>query len=205
MDIANASLLDEGTAAAEAMLMACNNNPKRENFFVSSNLFPQTIEVIKTRAKAINLNLIIEDPSNYDFSKNSSNLCGAIFQNPDNFGIIRDYSKETEILTSNKATPILACDILSLALVKSPKEMGFEVAIGTTQRFGTPMGLGGPHAAFFAANDYFKRKIPGRIIGVSYDKFKNIGYRLTLQTREQHIKREKATSNICTGIFLFFL
>lgn len=200
LPFSNCSLLDEGTAAAEAMFMAYNvASFKRNKFFISKNVFPQTIAVAKTRAKHMNIEIIIDDPKTFDFDKNSSTLCGALFQNPDNYGQLFDYSELVSKLKKNKIIVILAHDLLALTLTKTPGEMGFDVAIGSAQRFGVPLGYGGPAAAYFATTDEHKRKIPGRIIGVSQDVHKNKVYRMAMQTREQHIRREKATSNICTS------
>ncbi len=200
LPFANCSLLDEGTAAAESMFMAYNiGSFKKNKFFVSNNVFPQTIDVVRTRAKYMNIEIVIDDPHTYDFDNKSAELCGALFQNPDNYGVLFDYTELTKKLKKQKCIVVLAQDLLALTLCKTPAEMGVDVAIGSAQRFGVPLGYGGPSAAFFATTDVHKRKIPGRIIGVSQDVHKNKVFRMAMQTREQHIRREKATSNICTS------
>lgn len=200
LPFANCSLLDEGTAAAEAMFMAYNiASFKKNKFFISSNVFPQTIDVVRTRAKYMGIEIVIADPKTFDFDAAADTLCGVLFQNPDNFGQMFDYTEVTKKLKQHKVIVVLAQDILSLTMCKPPGEMGVDIAIGSAQRFGVPLGYGGPSAAFFATTDEHKRKIPGRIIGVSQDVHKNKVYRMAMQTREQHIRREKATSNICTS------
>ncbi len=200
LEIANASLLDEGTAAAEAMIMLFNAKNKREvaapKFFVSDQCFPQTIDVLKTRSKPLGIELIIGD---YNEASIDGNYFGALLQYPCADGAIEDYSSFIAEVHDKGAFVVMAADVLSLALLKSPGQLGADVAVGSTQRFGVPMGFGGPHAAYFATKDDFKRQIPGRIIGVSVDADGNNALRMALQTREQHIKREKATSNICTA------
>jgi len=199
MDISNASLLDESTAAAEAMYMCYNvHNGKRNKFFVSKHIFPQSIDVIKTRAHAINLELVIDDPANFDYSK-ADQYCGVIIQNPDNLGNLTDLKPISDKLKKSKTMLVSISDILSLCIVKPPGEMGADIAVGSAQRFGVPMASGGPHAGYMACKDEYKRKLPGRIIGVSIDAHGNQAYRMSLQTREQHIRRDKATSNICTA------
>jgi glycine dehydrogenase len=197
MDLANASLLDEATAAAEAMSLAkrVSKNRKANDFFVDEQCFPQTIDVIKTRAECFGFNLIIGDIN----SLPESGLFGAIFQYPSVDGSITDLSANIEILHKQKAIAVVAADLMSLALLKPPGEMGADVVVGTSQRFGVPMGYGGPHAAYFATRDAYKRAVPGRIIGVSVDSRGKQAFRMALQTREQHIRREKANSNICTA------
>ena len=201
MEISNASLLDEATAAAEAMSMFFNikkGAKKNSNdFFISESCHPQVIDVITGRAIPIGVNIIVGNLETFDFE--NSNVFGAIFQNPNTFGEITDY---TEIISRLHASDIKVCvgiDLLSLTIFKNPGQMGADVVIGTSQRLGVPMGYGGPHAAFFATKDEFKRQIPGRIIGMSIDAEGNSALRMALQTREQHIRREKATSNICTA------
>lgn len=203
MPIANASLLDEGTAAAEAMNMFYNEKNKRakpgeeaNEFFVSNTVLPQTIDLLKTRALPHGIELKIGDWKSYDFS---SKTFGVILQYPDSQGNVQDYRAFVEKAKANGAYVCVAADLLSLALLTPPGEWGADVAVGNTQRFGVPLGYGGPHAAFFACGEDFKRQIPGRIIGVSVDKHGNRALRMALQTREQHIRREKATSNICTA------
>ncbi len=196
LEIANASLLDESTAAAEAMTMAKRaSKSKAEGFFVDENCHPQNIAVIKTRAAPLGINVIVGAPADMD----ASVVFGAIFQYPGTYGHVHDFSAQMDALHANKGLGIVAADILSLCLLKSPGEMGADIAIGNTQRFGVPMGFGGPHAAYMATKEAYKRAMPGRIIGVSVDTRGNKAYRLALQTREQHIRREKANSNVCTA------
>ncbi len=197
MELANASLLDEATAAAEAMALAkrVSKNRGANKFFVDANCFPQTIDVIKTRAQSFGFELVIGDFEGVE----KSELFGAIFQYPSMLGEAADLSHAIEQLHSHKAIAVVAADLMSLALLKPPGEMGADVVLGSSQRFGVPMGYGGPHAAFFATKDEYKRAVPGRIIGVSVDKREKQAYRMALQTREQHIRREKANSNICTA------
>jgi glycine dehydrogenase len=202
MEIANASLLDEGTAAAEAMTMLYRLRDKKaveknaNVFFVSKMCFPQTIEVLRTRAKPLGIELIIGDHSGFKFDER---VFGAIVQYPDCDGCVCDYSDFISKAHRAGARVVVAADLLSLTLLTPPGEFGADVVVGSTQRFGVPMGYGGPHAAYFATRDEFKRQVPGRIIGVSIDSHGNTAYRMALQTREQHIRREKATSNICTA------
>jgi len=197
LPIANASLLDEATAAAEAMTMAKRGSKSKATaFFVDENCHPQTIEVIKTRAEPLGIEVIVDSP---ELEMDATSVFGAIFQYPGTYGRVRDFSPCIAALHEAKAIAIMACDILALCLLKSPGEMGADIAIGTTQRFGVPMGYGGPHAAYMSTTDKLKRSMPGRIIGVSVDARGNKAYRLALQTREQHIRREKANSNVCTA------
>lgn len=197
MEIANASLLDEGTAAAEAMhLFYSMRKPTQNKVLVSQKVLPQTIDVIKTRATPLGLEVVVACSSTFQLDETA--LC-VILQYPNVDGKINDY---TDLITRCKENGVYTClcaDILSLTLLKSPGEMGADVAVGSTQRFGVPMGFGGPHAAYFATKDAFKRNIPGRMIGFTIDSKGNRALRMALQTREQHIKREKATSNICTA------
>lgn len=197
MDLANASLLDEATAAAEAMSLAkrVSKNRKANTFFVDQHCFPQTIDVIKTRAECFGFELFIGDIKDAELSE----LFGAIFQYPAVTGEARELSDIIAKLHEHDAIAIVAADLMSLTLLKPPGEMGADVVTGTTQRFGVPMGYGGPHAAYFATKDEYKRAVPGRIIGVSVDKRGRQAFRMALQTREQHIRREKANSNICTA------
>ncbi len=201
MQIANASLLDEGTAAAEAMhLMFASRKASKKNatkFFVDQNAFPQTIDLLKTRATPIGVELVIGDVNKLDIT--DVNLFAVYIQNPNNDGAIKDYSSFASSAHEKEVFVVMGADLMSLLLMKSPGEMGADVVVGSSQRFGVPMGFGGPHAAFFATKDEFKRQMPGRIIGASIDASGNPGYRMALQTREQHIRREKATSNICTA------
>lgn len=198
MEISNASLLDEGTAAAEAMVLAktVNRKSKSNKFFVSNQCLPQTIEVLETRAEPLEIELIIGDAKTFDFSQD---VFGCLLQYPGKEGVVENYEAFTEKAHSNNALVIAATDIMSLALLKAPGEWGADAVVGSTQRFGVPMGFGGPHAAFLATKDAHKRSMPGRIIGLSKDADGNPALRLALQTREQHIRREKATSNICTA------
>jgi len=202
LPIANASLLDEGTAAAEAMIMLFNARSRNvvkkgaNGFFVSENLFPQSIAVLHNRANPLGIELFIGDHSSFNFNEK---IFGGIVQYPDQFGEINDYSAFVEVAHKNEAAVAVAADLLSLALLTPPGEWGADVVVGSSQRFGIPMGFGGPHAGFFATTENYKRSIPGRIIGVSVDAKGNRALRMALQTREQHIKRERATSNICTA------
>jgi len=201
MPIANASLLDEATAAAEAMAMIFNHVNKGDNvaqpkLFVDSAIFPQTKDVLATRANPIHIQIVEGD---YKNTKIDAGFFGAILQYPNNTGSIEDYTKFIDQVHTAGGLVILVADILALSLLKSPGELNADVAVGNTQRFGVPMGFGGPHAAYFATKDEFKRGMPGRLIGVSVDAQGNRALRMALQTREQHIKREKATSNICTA------
>jgi len=200
LPVANASLLDEGTAAAEAMMMCfgASRSYKKSavKFFVDCKVFQQTKDVIRTRAYPNGIEVVISDLTQFDFS---DAYFGVLVQNPDDNGELRDYSEFFTKCKNSKILTIAACDLMSLLLVKSPGEMGADVAVGSSQRFGLPMGFGGPHAGFFATKDDYKRIIPGRIIGVSVDAQGERALRMALQTREQHIRREKATSNICTA------
>lgn len=196
MDLASASLLDEGTAAAEAMTLCRRmSKSKEEIFFVDKHCYSQTIEVIKTRAEPIGIKIVVGDLSEIE----KFNFFGVLLQCPGEDGTIRDFSRITNIVHDKEGLVVIASDILSLLLLKSPGEIGADVAIGCTQRFGIPLGFGGPHAAYMATRNSFKRSLPGRLVGVSLDSAGKPAYRLALQTREQHIRREKATSNICTA------
>lgn len=202
MEIANASLLDEGTAAAEAMALLYDvrtRDQKKNNickFFVSEEILPQTLSVLQTRSTPIGVELVIGNHETFDFS---SDFFGAILQYPGKFGQVNDYTAFIAKANESDIKVAVAADILSLAKLTPPGEMGAAVVVGTTQRFGIPMGFGGPHAAYFATKEEFKRSMPGRIIGVSIDANGKRALRMALGTREQHIKREKATSNICTA------
>jgi glycine dehydrogenase len=201
MEIANASLLDEATAAAEAMhLFHAARKADKKNahkFFVDANIFPQTLDVLKTRSTPMGIELVVGDIANFDVG--DSGFFALFVQNPGDDGSLKDYTTLIRSAHDHDVAVIIAADITSLLLVKSPGEMGADAVVGSTQRFGVPMGFGGPHAAFFATRDEFKRQMPGRIIGASVDASGNPAYRMALQTREQHIRREKATSNICTA------
>jgi len=201
MAIANASLLDEATAAAEAMFMFSGLKKKEKKnantFFVDENTFPQTIDLLKTRSIPVGINLVIGKIEELDLT--NEDLYGVLYQYPAGDGSVRDFKSFIETAQANNVFVTAAADLMSLALLTPPGEMGADAVVGTTQRFGVPMGYGGPHAAYFATKDEYKRQIPGRIIGVSIDSQGNKAYRMALQTREQHIRREKATSNICTA------
>jgi glycine dehydrogenase len=202
MEIANASLLDESTAAAEAMALLFDvrsRDQKKNNvckFFVSEEILPQTLSVLQTRSTPIGVELVIGNHQEFDFS---NEYFGAILQYPGKYGQVYDYADFIKKANENEIKVAVAADILSLVKLTPPGEMGADVVVGTTQRFGIPMGYGGPHAAYFATKEEYKRSMPGRIIGVSQDADGNRALRMALQTREQHIKREKATSNICTA------
>lgn len=196
LEVANASLLDESTACAEAMTMAQRiSKSKVKAFFIDENCHPQNIEVMRTRAQPLGIELIIDNPDNMDAEK----VFGAIFQYPGSYGHVQDFTTHMDALHANKAIGIVSADPMSLTLLKEPGAMGADIAVGSTQRFGVPLGYGGPHAAYMSTRDAFKRSMPGRIVGVSIDSKGNKAYRLALQTREQHIRREKATSNVCTA------
>ncbi|MCJ1807238.1 aminomethyl-transferring glycine dehydrogenase [Flavobacterium covae] len=202
MEIANASLLDEGTAAAEAMTLLFDvrtRDQKKNNvnkFFVSEEILPQTLSILETRATPLNIELVIGNHETFDFS---TDIFGAILQYPGKYGQVYDYSQFITNAAKNDIKVAVAADILSLAKLTPPGELGAAVVVGTTQRFGIPLGFGGPHAGYFATREEYKRSMPGRIIGVSIDANGNRALRMALGTREQHIKREKATSNICTA------
>ncbi|MEY2857559.1 MAG: hypothetical protein RLZZ74_1871 [Cyanobacteriota bacterium] len=197
LEIANSSLLDEGTAAAEAMAMSygvCKTKAKA--FFIDAGCHPQTIEVVKTRALPLGIEVIVADYATFDFS---TPIFGALLQYPATDGTINDYRAFIEQVHEAQALATVAADILSLTLLTPPGEFGADIAVGSTQRFGVPLGYGGPHAAYFATKEQYQRQVPGRIVGVSQDVHGKPALRLALQTREQHIRREKATSNICTA------
>jgi glycine dehydrogenase len=196
LDVANASLLDEGTAAAEAMHLCHSLKPGRNVFFVSTECHPQTIDVVKTRARALGIDVVVGDHQSFQFS---DKVFGALVQYPNTFGEIFDYSDFVEQAHAAGALVAVAADLLSLTVLRPPGEFGADIALGSAQRFGVPLGYGGPHAAYFATRETLKRHIPGRIVGVSKDSRGRPALRLALQTREQHIRREKATSNICTA------
>lgn len=198
MEISNASLLDEGTAAAEAMIMA-HSLFKGENvnsFLVDPAMHPHVIEVLKTRAEPLGLKIILKSPFDFDFK---TEIFSAFFQYPTTEGQIQDYKKISEKIHDHKAFVIASVDLLAMTLITPPGEWGADIVVGNSQRFGVPLGYGGPHAAFLSTKDSFKRSMPGRLVGVSIDSQGQRALRLTLQTREQHIRREKATSNICTA------
>ncbi len=197
LDVANASLLDEATAAAEAMALAQRSSKsKSTRFFVDSQVHPQTLAVLQTRAEPLGWSLVIGDPL-IDLA--GADVFGAIFQYPGTHGEIRNLRPAIAAVKAQNGVPVIAADLLALTLLTPPGELGAEIAIGSAQRFGVPLGYGGPHAAYMAVRDTHKRSLPGRLVGVSIDSRKAPAYRLALQTREQHIRREKATSNICTA------
>ena len=198
MEIANASLLDEATAAAEAMSLcfAVAKKDDRHRFFVASNCHPQTIAVVRTRAAALGIEVVVGLPESVDWTQH---FCGALVQYPNTDGQVDDYRAFVEAAHAAGSLVVVAADLLSLTLLVPPGEFNADVCVGSSQRFGVPIGFGGPHAAFFATRDEFKRHMPGRLVGVSKDSAGRPAYRLALQTREQHIRRDKATSNICTA------
>ena len=196
LEIANASLLDEATACAEAMTMAQRvAKSKSKAFFVDENCHPQNIAVIQTRAAPLGIEVIVGAPEDMD----ATAVFGAIFQYPGTYGDLQDFSAPIAALHEANAIAIMSADILALTLLKEPGAMGADIAVGNTQRFGVPLGYGGPHAAYMATKQQYARNMPGRLVGVSVDSHGNRAYRLSLQTREQHIRREKATSNVCTA------
>jgi glycine dehydrogenase len=194
--IANASLLDEATAAAEAMQLCQNANPTRSIFFVSESCHPQTIDVVRTRARPLGIEVIVGDDAAFAFT---DKVFGALLQYPTTYGVVEDYESFVKKAHNAGALVAVAADLLALTLLRPPGEFGADVAVGSAQRFGVPLGYGGPHAAYFATSDAYKRLLPGRLVGVSKDAEGRPAMRLSLQTREQHIRREKATSNICTA------
>ncbi|MBV06417.1 MAG: glycine dehydrogenase (aminomethyl-transferring) [Gammaproteobacteria bacterium] len=196
MDIANASLLDEATAAAEAMTLAKRSSKSKSNiFFIDQNCFNNTINVLKTRALPLGIDIKLGRPEEAD----SCDYFGILLQYPGSDGRIANFEKTIKDAHGKDGLVVFACDLLALTLLKSPGELGADIVVGSSQRFGVPLGCGGPHAAFIAVNENLKRSLPGRIVGVSVDSSGDLAYRLALQTREQHIRREKATSNICTA------
>ncbi|MDP6981402.1 MAG: aminomethyl-transferring glycine dehydrogenase [Myxococcota bacterium] len=198
LPLCNASLLDEASAAAEAMGMCRSiGGPKKTDFFVSADCHPQTIGVVKTRAQGIGLTVHVGCASDIDY--NALNLCGVLVQYPTTDGVVQDPGSVIEAAHAAGALVVVACDLMSLVLLEPPGAFGADIAIGNTQRFGVPMGFGGPHAAFLATQQKYARKLPGRLVGISRDSHGEAAYRLALQTREQHIRRDKATSNICTA------
>ena len=204
LELANASLLDEGTAAAEAMTLCKRvvRKNRSNTFFVAADCHPQTIAVVRTRAEPLGLDVMVGNP---DTDLADADVFGALLQYPGTEGCVRDLTGLIAQVHAKGALAVVAADLMSLLLLKSPGEMGADIALGNTQRFGVPMGFGGPHAAYFATRDEHKRSMPGRIIGVSIDARGNQALRMAMQTREQHIRREKATSNICTSQALLAL
>src|SRR6184192_4843539 len=196
LDIANASMLDEATAAAEAMTLCHASVPDRKTFLVADNCHPQTIEVIRTRAKPLGIDVKVDNYTRFKFDES---VFGTLMQYPATDGAIYDYAEFARHAHDAGALVVVAADILALTLLKPPGEFGADVVVGNSQRFGVPLGFGGPHAAYFATRDQYKRHMPGRLVGVSHDADGRPAYRLALQTREQHIRRDKATSNICTA------
>src|SRR5205809_877387 len=196
LEIANASMLDEATSAAEAMALCHASVPDRKIFFVADNCHPETIEVVRTRAKPLGIEVKIDNFAKFKFD---NSVFGALVQYPATDGAIYDYAGFVKSAHDAGALVVVAEDIFALALLKPPGEFGADVAVGSTQRFGVPLGFGGPHAAFFATRDEYRRHMPGRLVGVSHDADGRPAYRLAMQTREQHIRRDKATSNICTA------
>jgi glycine dehydrogenase len=200
LPIANASLLDEATACAEAMHMTFESRPKQlkdaKKFFIADNVLPQSLAVCETKASGLGIEIVVGNPNEYDFDEN---FFGVLLQYPGKSGQIMDYTQLISAVKEKGIQVAVAADLMALTLLKSPGEMGADVAIGTSQRFGVPMGYGGPHAAYMSCTEDYKRQIPGRIIGVSQDRNGKFALRMALQTREQHIKRERATSNICTA------
>jgi len=198
LEIANASLLDEGTAAAESMAMcfSLRKQPSARTFFVSNTCHPQTVAVVETRAKPLGIDVVVGDHGSWDFDVP---LFGALVQYPATDGKIFDYAPFVERLHQRQALVVAATDLLSLTLLVAPGEFGADICVGSSQRFGVPLGFGGPHAAFFSTRNEYRRQMPGRLVGISRDPAGRPGYRLSLQTREQHIRRDKATSNICTA------
>src|SRR3954462_14601947 len=195
--IANASLLDEATAAAEAMALAERAaKTQTKSFFVDAGVHPQTLAVLRTRAEPLGWKLVIGDPF---IDLDPADVFGALLQYPSSSGAVRDLRPAISTLRDKGALAVVAADLLALTLLTSPGELGADIAIGSAQRFGVPMGYGGPHAAYMAVREPLKRSLPGRIVGLSIDSRGEPAYRLALQTREQHIRREKATSNICTA------
>lgn len=198
LDVSNASLLDEGTACAEALTLAQAQKPNCTRVFVSDLCHPQTIAVVKTRLQALGIEVVVGDTVRWKTS-GTTDCAAVLVQYPDTLGVIHDYSVLAKEVHEAGALLVVAADLLSLTLLKPPGEFGADICVGNSQRFGVPLGFGGPHAAFMAVKDALKRRLPGRLIGVSKDAEGRPAYRLSLQTREQHIRREKATSNICTA------
>ncbi len=199
MPVANASLLDEATAAAEAMMMCSSARRKGNRFFVDRNCFSQTLAVLETRAEPVGIELLIGDSADFDFEKEGEGFIGVLLQYPGDNGSVKDFSAVVERAHAIGGFVVVATDLLALTRLKPPGEWGADVVVGSAQRFGVPLGYGGPHAAFISCSDAQKRRLPGRLIGVSKDADGRPALRLSLQTREQHIRREKATSNICTA------
>lgn len=199
MDIANASLLDEATSCAEAVSLAyAVHNGKRAKFYVSDTIFPQNLDVIQTRCYGNGVEVVVGPINSFPWDQ-VQEYCGVIVQNPDKIGNMTNFTDFFARLKQNGVLSVLNSDVLALCITKSAAEQGADIAVGGVQRFGLPMGFGGPHPSYFACKDELKRKMPGRIIGISKDSDGNVALRMTLQVREQHIRRTKATSNICTA------
>ena len=201
LPLANASLLDESTAAAEAMAMAyAGSRMKKHTFIIDKNVYPQTAAVIRGRADGLGITVVETDIMHSKvLESKKDDLIGVLVQYPRKDGKIVDYNKISNIVHSYGGQLICSADLLSLTILAPPSTFNADIVVGSAQRFGVPMGFGGPHAAFFACSDANKRKLPGRLVGVSKDRLDHPAFRLSLQTREQHIRREKATSNICTS------
>ncbi|RWW48563.1 hypothetical protein BHE74_00045347 [Ensete ventricosum] len=198
LPMSNASLLDEGTAAAEAMAMCSNiEKGKKKTFFIASNCHPQTIDICKTRAEGFDIKVAVANLKDFDYTSND--VCGVLVQYPGTEGEILDYGEFIKNAHAHGVKVVMATDLLALTVLKPPGELGADIVVGSAQRFGVPMGYGGPHAAFLATSQEYKRMMPGRIIGVSVDSSGKPALRMAMQTREQHIRRDKATSNICTA------
>jgi glycine dehydrogenase len=198
LPMSNASLLDEATAAAEAMAM-CNGilRGKKKTFLIASNCHPQTIDVCRTRADGFDIRVVVADAKDFDYG--SGDVCGVLVQYPGTEGEVLDYAQFVKDAHAHGVKVVMATDLLALTTLRPPGEIGADIAVGSAQRFGVPMGYGGPHAAFLATSQEYKRLMPGRIIGVSVDSTGKPALRMAMQTREQHIRRDKATSNICTA------
>jgi glycine dehydrogenase len=201
LPLANASLLDESTAAAEAMAMAyASSKMKKHTFIIDKNVFPQTAAVIRGRAEGLGIKVIETDiTSSRTISDQKEDLIGVLVQYPRKDGRILNYRRISDLVHSYGGQLICSADLLALTILAPPSTFNADIVVGSSQRFGVPMGFGGPHAAYFACSDANKRKLPGRLVGVSKDRLNGRAFRLSLQTREQHIRREKATSNICTS------
>jgi len=199
MPVANASLLDEATAAAEALALAAGTRRKGKRFFASEDCFAQTLEVLQTRAEPLGIEIVIGVPDSFDFAASGDEVIGVLLQYPGDSGAVTDFTSVVEACHAAGGLVIVAADLLALTLLKPPGEWGADIVVGSAQRFGVPLGFGGPHAAFLSCTEELKRRLPGRLIGISRDSGGRPALRLSLQTREQHIRREKATSNICTA------
>jgi len=199
MPVANASLLDEATAAAEALALAAGTRSKGKRFFASDDCFSQTLDVLKTRAEPLGIEIVVGRPETFDFAAAGEEVIGVLLQYPGDSGAVTDFSDVVNACHAVGGLVVVAADLLALTLLKPPGEWGADIVVGSAQRFGVPLGFGGPHAAFMSCTEVLKRRLPGRLIGVSRDSGGRTALRLSLQTREQHIRREKATSNICTA------